>query len=184
MSGHSKWSTIKHQKAINDAKRGKLFTKLGRAITVAAGKGGSDPDSNASLRTAIEKAKQARMPKENIERAIKRSVGGGEGSRLEEVTYEGYGPQGVAFLVKALTDNRNRTVAEIRRIFSMHGGSLGEAGSAAYVFGSDPENPQFTIPITDKSEAHKVLKLAEALDEHDDVQEVYSNFDVPEEMME
>ena len=184
MSGHSKWSNIKHRKAIEDAKRGKLFTKLGRLIAVAARQGGGDPEANAALRVAIEKAKQGRMPKDRIEAAIKRGIGGktGEGE-LSEVIYEGYGPVGVAFLVKCLTDNKNRSTAEVRQAFSKHGGSLGEAGSTAYIFGNDPDNPQFSIPVVDSVSARKVLILAEALDDLDDVQEVYANFDIPDELL-
>ena len=135
MSGHSKWSTIKRKKAAEDAKRGKLFTRLAREITVAAREGGGDPDANIRLRLAIEKAKAANMPKENIERAIQRGTGGGkDATALEEVTYEGYAPHGVALLVHALTDNRNRTVAEVRRIFNRRGGTMAEAGAVLWQF--------------------------------------------------
>jgi len=179
MSGHSKWSTIKRAKGAADVKRGKLFSKLAREISVAARKGNPDPDLNPTLRTAVEKARSYNMPKDNIERAI----GSAEGAAsLEEAAYEGYGPSGTAFMVKVLTDNRNRTLAEIRRIFDNHGGKLGDAGSAAYIF-TDPEKPSFTIPVTDPEEARKVLALANALDEHDDVSEVYSNFDIPDELV-
>lgn len=176
MSGHSKWATIKRDKAVNDAKRSQVFTKISRLITVAAKKGGKDTDSNPSLRLAVEKAKEARMPKDNIERAIEKGAGGGDSSSLEEVIYEGYGPEGVAIMVKALTDNKNRTVSEIRNIFNKYGASLGESGSAAYVFGADPENPMFEIPIESEEKAKTIIDLIEALDEHDDVQDVYSNF--------
>ncbi len=136
MSGHSKWASIKHKKAIVDSRRGQQFTKLARAITVAARDGGGDPDGNATLENAIRKAKEASMPKDNIERAIAKGTGGGEGeaSALETVLYEGYGPGGVAVLVEAVTDNRNRTGADVRHAFSKHGGSLGEPGSVAYLF--------------------------------------------------
>jgi YebC/PmpR family DNA-binding regulatory protein len=135
MSGHSKWASIKHKKAIVDSRRGKLFTKLGRGITVAAREGGGDPDANASLGLAVQKAKDASMPKDNIERAIAKGTGeGADAAALVEVVYEGYGPSGVAILVEAVTDNRNRTGADVRNIFSKAGGSLGEPGSVAYLF--------------------------------------------------
>ncbi len=135
MSGHSKWSSIKHKKAIVDSRRGAAFTKLARAVTVAAREGGGDPDSNAALENAIRKAKAASMPKDNIERAIAKGTGeGGEADAIESVLYEGYGPGGVALLVEALTENRNRTGADVRHAFSKNGGSLGEPGSVAYLF--------------------------------------------------
>jgi YebC/PmpR family DNA-binding regulatory protein len=136
MSGHSKWASIKHKKAIVDSRRGQQFTKLARSITVAARDGGGDPAANATLENAIRKAKEASMPKDNIERAIAKGAGGGEGeaSALESVLYEGYGPGGVAVLVEAVTDNRNRTGADVRHAFSKFGGSLGEPGSVAYLF--------------------------------------------------
>jgi len=135
MAGHSKWAGIKHKKAIVDARRGKLFTKLARAITVAAKEGGGDPDGNPALALAVQKAKDASMPKENIERAIAKGTGAGsDAAALETVLYEGYGPGGVALLVEAVTDNRNRTGAEIRHLLGKHGGSLGEPGSVAYLF--------------------------------------------------
>lgn len=136
MSGHSKWASIKHKKAIVDSRRGQQFTKLARAITVAARDGGGDPDANATLENAIRKAKLASMPKDNIERAIAKGTGAGADGEaaLETVLYEGYGPGGVALLVEAVTDNRNRTGADVRHAFSKHGGSLGEPGSVAYLF--------------------------------------------------
>lgn len=173
MSGHSKWSTIKRDKAVNDAKKSQVFTKLTRAITVAA-RDGADPDTNSALRVAIEKAKSARMPKDNIERAVQKGSGGGEGTHFEEVVYEGYGSEGVAFYVKGLTDNRNRTVAEIRNIFSRYGGSLGGAGSTSYIF-ADPENPAFEIEVSDQKKAQAVFNLIDALEDHDDVSDVYCN---------
>ena len=134
MAGHSKWASIKHKKAATDAKRGKHFTKLARAITVAAREGGGDPDGNPTLATAIQKAKDASMPKDNIQRAIDRGTGAGtDGEAIERVVYEGYGPGGAAILVEALTDNRNRSGSEIRHAFERSGGSLGEPGSVAYV---------------------------------------------------
>jgi YebC/PmpR family DNA-binding regulatory protein len=135
MSGHSKWASIKHKKAIVDSRRGQQFTKLTRAITVAARDGGGDPSANAALENAIRKAKESSMPKENIERAIAKGTGeGGEADAIESVLYEGYGPGGVAVLVEALTDNRNRTSADVRHAFSKNGGNLGEPGSVAYLF--------------------------------------------------
>jgi len=135
MAGHSKWAGIKHKKAIVDSRRGKLFTKLARAITVAAKEGGGDPDGNPRLALAISKARDASMPKDNIERAIAKGTGeGADADALEDVVYEGYGPGGVAMLVEAVTDNRNRTGSDVRHLFSKHGGSLGEPGSVAYLF--------------------------------------------------
>jgi len=134
MSGHSKWSTIKHKKAATDAKRGRLFTRLAREITIAAREGGGDPDINFGLRLAVDKAKSANMPKDNIERAIKRGTGELKGEELSEVVYEGYAPNGVALLVQVLTDNKNRTVADVRRILTRQGGTLAEAGAVAWQF--------------------------------------------------
>lgn len=135
MSGHSKWASIKHKKAATDAKRGKLFTKLARAITVAAREGGGDPEGNATLATAIQKARDQSMPKENIQRAIDRGTGeGADGATIERILYEGYGPGGVAILVEALSDNRNRTGSEVRHAFDRHGGGLGEPNSVAWNF--------------------------------------------------
>jgi YebC/PmpR family DNA-binding regulatory protein len=136
MSGHSKWASIKHKKAVTDARRGQQFTKLARAITVAAREGGGDPEANYTLAAAIEKARSFSMPKENIQRAIDRATGAGGGAEaIERVVYEGYGPGGAAIMVEALTDNRNRTSADVRHLFDKHGGSLGEPGSVAWVFG-------------------------------------------------
>lgn len=137
MSGHSKWAQIKRQKGANDARRGQLFTKLGREITVAARNGGGDPAANFRLRLAIQKARDNNMPLENIERAIKRATGATEGAALEEIVYEGYGPSGAAIMVEALTDNRNRTVSEVRSVFTRVGGSLGETGCVSWLF--DPK---------------------------------------------
>jgi YebC/PmpR family DNA-binding regulatory protein len=133
MSGHSKWSTIKRKKGAEDAKRGKLFTRLARDITIAA-RGGGDPDANPTLRTAVDKARAANMPKDNIERAVKKGTGELEGGELEEIMYEAYGPHGVPILVKCLTDNRNRAIAELRRVFNKQGGNLAEAGAVAWMF--------------------------------------------------
>ncbi len=246
MSGHSKWHTIKHKKGALDAKRGKIFTKLIKEITVAARTGGTgDLDSNARLRKAVTDAKGLNMPNDTIDRAIKRGTGQLEGVAYDEITYEGYGIGGVAVLVETMTDNRNRTVAEIRHIFSKNGGNMGEAGSVAWMFdkkgyivvdksamgedslfdivieaGADDMQDEgdvyevFTTPdtfeaVTDALKAagiepqaaeismipqtyialtggdgHSMLKLYEALDDNDDVQKVYANFDIDESEME
>ncbi len=246
MSGHSKWSTIKHKKAAQDAKRGKIFTKLIKEITVAARLGGGDPAANPRLRAAIDAAKAQNMPKNNIERAVKKGTGELEGVSYEEVTYEGYGPGGVAVLVETITDNRQRTVAEVRHIFAKRGGSMGEPGSVAWIFekkgliviekskvdedtlmdaaleagaediqdsGTEweietrPENlekvkkaledadieilsaevsmvPSNTIDIQDEKQAEQLMKLMNALEDNDDVQHVYANFDIPDELLE
>jgi YebC/PmpR family DNA-binding regulatory protein len=247
MSGHSKWSSIKHKKGAADAKRGKLFSKLARAIIVAAREGGADPAGNLALQNAIEKARSYSMPKDNIERAIARGAGSdGDADAYEPIVYEGYGPSGVALIVEALTDNRNRTAAEVRHIFAKHDGSLGGSGSAAHLFerqgivlvpaegvdedeltmaaadggaedvardgstfevSSAPEAlsrlreaingagfpiesvevalvPKTTVPIDDETTARKVLRLMEALEENDDVQDVFANFDIPEAVLE
>ncbi|HEX2988840.1 MAG TPA: YebC/PmpR family DNA-binding transcriptional regulator [Chloroflexota bacterium] len=136
MSGHSKWAQIKRQKGVNDNKRGQVFTKLGREITVAARDGGGDPNANFRLRLAVQHARENNMPMDNIERAIKRGTGGGEGAALEEITYEGYGVGGAAILVEAMTDNRNRAAADVRSVFTRHGGSLGETGCVNWLFDS------------------------------------------------
>lgn len=182
MSGHSKWANIKRTKQAEDTKRGKVFSKLARAITVAARQGGGNLEENPTLRTTVDKARSYNMPKDNIERAIKRGIGDGGGEGLVEATYEGYGPEGTAFMIKTVTDSKNRTLAKIRRIFEDHNGRLSEAGSAAYIF-TDPDNPTFTIPVSDPEKAKKVLGLANALDDQDDIQEVYSNFDIPDELL-
>lgn len=245
MSGHSKWHTIKHKKGALDAKRGKIFTKLIKEITVAARTGGSgDVDANARLRKAVSDAKAQNMPNDTIDRAIKRGTGELEGSHYDEITYEGYGVGGVAVMVETMTDNRNRTVAELRHLFSKNGGNLGEAGSVAWIFdkkglfvipksakaedelleivleaGADdlkdegqvfevitsPENfesvnealksagveaqvaevtmiPQNSIRL-EGADAKSMLKLYDAIDDHDDVQKVYANFDIDESEM-
>ena len=247
MSGHSKWSTIKHKKGAADAKRGKLFSKLSRAIMVAAKEGGPDPASNLALQNAIEKARSYSMPKDNIERAIAKGAGEGtDGSSFETVVYEGYGPEGVAVIVEALTDNRNRTASDVRHLFTKFGGNLGATGAVAWQFerrgvvlvsadgvdedelllmaadaGVDdverdgstftvsaaPENlaqvrealeaaglqiesaglsmvPKTTVAISDESTAKQVVRLVEGLEENDDVQDVYANFDIPEAVLE
>jgi YebC/PmpR family DNA-binding regulatory protein len=173
MSGHSKWASIKHKKAVVDSRRGQHFTKLARAITVAARDGGGDPDSNASLENAIRKAKEGSMPKENIERAIARGTGeGGEADAIESVLYEGYGPGGVGVLVETLTDNRNRTSADVRHAFSKNGGSLGEPGSVAYLF---EKKGTIVIDTTRYSEDELMVAVeagAEDISTDDDVFEV------------
>lgn len=244
MSGHSKWANIKHRKAAEDARRGKLFTKLAREITVAARDGGGDPEYNFALRLAIDRARAANMPGDTIERAIKRGTGELEGGRFEEAIYEAYGPNGIALLIKVVTDNRNRTVAEMRRIFNRQGGSLGESGSVMWQFdrkgrivvetdGTDPEEMTllaidagaedfeidgdllsiYTAPTDlevvkhrlesggahiadaeltmvpktmlelDAEQTLKTLRLLEALEDLDDVQEVYTNLDIPDEVL-
>lgn len=173
MSGHSKWSSIKHKKGIADARRGKIFTKLIREITVAAKLGGGDPSGNPRLRAAIAAAKAENMPKENIERAIKKGTGELEGAAYEEASYEGYGPGGVAVLVDCLTDNRNRTVAEVKHLFERHGGSLGEPGCVAWLF----EKKGLIVVEKDKVDEEKLLDVAlEAGAE--DVREGESEFEV------
>lgn len=245
MSGHSKWSSIKHKKGAADARRGKLFTKLARAITVAARDGGSDPDGNPALATAVQKAREASMPKDNIQRAIDRGSGiGTDADAIEQISFEGYGPGGAAILVDALTDNRNRTSADVRHAFSKHHGNLGEPGSVAWIFekrgviaidasryGEDDlivaidagaedvrddgdelrvicepadlsavrealeasgvelksadlaMEPKSTVEVKG-SEAEWLLKLVDTLEEHDDVNAVHANFDVPAEIIE
>ena len=246
MSGHSKWSSIKHKKGAADAKRGKLFSKLSRAIIVAAKEGGPDPAGNLALQNAIEKARSYSMPKDNIERAIARGSGAdADAAAFETIVYEGYGPSGVAVLVEALTDNRNRTASEVRHLFAKNDGNLGETGGVAWLFerrgvvlvdGSADEDelmlaaadggaddverdgtsfqvtasaenlaavrsaleqagfpidsaeltmiPKTTVAVTEQASAKKVLRLVDALEENDDVQDVYSNFDIPERLLE
>jgi YebC/PmpR family DNA-binding regulatory protein len=246
LAGHSKWAQIKRKKGATDAKRGQLFSKLTRAIIVASRDGGPDPAGNLALQNAIEKAREASMPKENIERAIARGSGAsGDGAAYETVTYEGYGPAGVAVYVEAVTDNRNRTAADVRSTFTKSDGSLGESGSVAWLFerrgvvlvdgdadedelllaaadgGADdveregdswrvssaPESlakvreaiaaagfpvesadltlvPKTTVELADESAARKLIRLMDALEENDDVQDVYANFDIPERVLE
>jgi YebC/PmpR family DNA-binding regulatory protein len=247
MSGHSKWSSIKHKKGAADAKRGQLFSKLARAIIVAARDGGPDPAANLALQNAIEKARSYSMPKENIERAIARGSGSaGDSDAFEQITYEGYGPNGVAIIVEAVTDNRNRTASEVRHVFAKHDGNLGTSGAVSWLFerrgvilvdadsvdedeltlvaaegGADdvardgssfavsasPEAltavrealeaagipvdsaettmvPKTTVELADEAAARKTLRLIDALEELDDVSEVYANFDIPEHVLE
>src|SRR5713226_6037602 len=173
MSGHSKWHSIKHKKGATDAKRGKLFTKFIKEITVAARTGGGDPDSNARLRKAITDAKAGNMPNDTIDRAIRRGTGAEEGVNYEEITYEGYGPGGVALLIQAVTDNRNRTVAEIRHIFSKNGGNLGEAGSVGWLF---EKKGYIVIDKTAKPEEELFDIVIEA--GADDLRDYEDNFEI------
>lgn len=246
MSGHSKWAQIKHKKAHTDARKGKVFTKIVKEISVAARLGGGDPDGNPRLRLAIEKAKEVNMPHDNVKRAIMKGTGELPGMSYEEFTYEGYGPAGVAVLIEVLTDNKNRTLPEIRHIMSKHGGNLGEAGCVAWMFEkkgyvlvekskvdeealmaialdagaedmkNDPREDNYeiiaapedlnriksaiegaSIPVSlaettmlpknyillDEKAADQMVRLTEALEENEDVQNVYANFDIPDEVM-
>ena len=180
MSGHSKWANIKRKKGVTDAKRSKVFSKISKLLSVAA-RDGADPDSNPRLRMVVEKAKEARMPKENIERAIDKGSGQGGAVAFVETIYEGFGPNGEAFYIRALTDNINRTVSEVRNVFSKHGGSLGGQGSTSYIFSPDPDNPSYSIKIDDLVLAKKLEALLEDLDDHDDIQDVYVNFELPDQ---
>jgi len=246
MSGHSKWATIRHKKGAADARRGKVFTKLIKELMVAARMGGGNPEGNPRLRAAVLAARAENMPKENIDRAIKKGTGELEGVNYEEMMYEGYGPGGVAVLVDILTDNRNRAASEVRHIFSRNGGNLGEAGCVAWMFNkkgsivfdknampeeelidlaleagaedvkeqenqfeviTSPEDfanvkaafdekqlkyelaeitmsPQTTVPIEDPKSAQQLLRLMDTLEDHDDVQHVYANFDIPDRILE
>lgn len=172
MSGHSKWSTIKHKKAITDAKKGKAFTKIARLITIAVKNGGSgDPSMNPALRVAMDKAREANMPKDNVTRAIDKGLGKGGSGVIDEIVYEGYGPFGVGIIVKAVTDNRNRTAAEVKNMLEKSGGSLGGPGSVSYMKNLSPL-PTIQLEGADQE---RVLKLLESLDENDDVVEIWSN---------
>jgi len=180
MSGHSKWAQIKRAKGANDAARGRVFTKIGKEILVAVKLGGANPDSNSRLRDAIAKAKAANMPNDNIQRSIKNAANSADKANYESITYEGYGPAGVAVLVECLTDNKNRTASEVRHAFDKSGGSLGVSGSVAYIFDILKEDgevlviPSFTAQVPQEKEA-AFEKLLDMLDECDDVQEVYHN---------
>lgn len=176
MSGHSHWSTIKRQKGVVDARRGQVFGKLAREIAIAA-RAGDNLDFNSKLRMIVDKARKINMPKENIKRAIAKGIGNGVGQGLREINLEGYGPAGVAVKVFAISDNKNRTVAEVRSIFQKFGGSLGEQGSAGYIF-DEKGNPTFTVSLTDGTTAKKILDLVNALDDHQDVNTVWANFDI------
>ncbi len=174
MSGHSKWHQIRRQKGVNDARRGQIFTRLGREIIVAVREGGSgDPAANFRLRMAIQRAREANMPMENIERSIKRALGGGDGAAIEEITYEGYGPGGIAVLVQAMTDNRNRTVAEVRNVFSRNGGNLGENGCVDWLF---EQKGVIEIPLQGRDPDEVMLAALDA--GADDVEPVTPNDEV------
>lgn len=176
MSGHSHWAGIKHKKSITDARRGKLFSKISRLISIAAREKGADPETNPKLRLAIEKAKEVNMPKDNIAKAIKRGTGQIEGVQMEEFTYEAYGPAGVALIITGITDNKNRTLAEIKHVLSRFQAKLAEAGSVKYLFDKQGEDWQPKYPLEINAQTREQLeKLFEALDENEDVQEIYSN---------
>lgn len=178
MSGHSHFSTIKHKKAITDSRRGKIFSRLAKIISIAAKKGG-DPDMNPSLRLAIEKARQANMPNDNVQRAIKRGTGEDKSAILEEITYEAYGPNGTPLIIETITDNKNRTVSEIKHILSNHNGKLADTGSVKYMFEKKNEEwiPKYSIDI-DENLKNKLTKLFEELDENEDVKDIYSNINL------
>jgi len=177
MSGHSHWSSIKHKKGTEDAKRGKIFSKLSKLVSIAAKEKGGDPESNPKLRLAIEKAKQANMPKDNIERAIKKGTGQLEGVEIEEVFYEAYGPSGVALIIEGITDNKNRTLPEVKNILSKFGGKLAAVGSVSYLFDRKEENwvAKYPLEIQEQKSKDQVNRLIKALHENDDIQEIYSN---------
>jgi len=176
MSGHSKWSTIKHKKSATDAKRGKIFSKLAKVISIAAREKGGDPAMNPNLRIAIEIAQKANVPKENIERAIKRGTGKLGGAKLEEITLEAYGPGGIAIIIKTITDNHKRTISEIKHILSQQESKLAAEGSAKWAFDKTADEWVAKNPMDISEEQRKKLeKLFETLDNHDDVQEIYSN---------
>jgi YebC/PmpR family DNA-binding regulatory protein len=177
MSGHSKWSTIKHKKAATDAKKGKVFSEIGKLIRVAVKEGGSgDPNQNASLRTILDKARQANMPKENIKRAIDKGLGVGTGGRIEEMVYEGFGPGGVGYMITAFSDNRQRTGSEIRFMFDKNGGSLAGPGAVSYMFERAGNDIVVKVPMpVDESVLEKANELKDLLDELDDVEDVVIN---------
>ena len=180
MSGHNKWSKIKHGKKITDSRRGKAFDKVSRLISVSTKGKSSDPETNPQLRMAIEKAKKINMPKDNIERAIKRGSGQLGEAGMEEVLYEAYGPSGIALIIKGITDNKNRTVAEIKNILSKFNSKLAEPGSVQYLFDKKNEDwiPKYPLEITDEKTIKQLEKLSETLDENDDIQEIYSNLKI------
>lgn len=176
MSGHSHWAGIKHKKSITDAKRGKLFSKVSRLISIAVKEKGDNPETNPKLRLAIEKAKEVNMPKDVIAKAIKRGAGQTESAQIEEFTYEAYGPAGVALIISGITDNKNRTLAEIKHILSQFNAKIAEAGSVKYLFDKKGEGWQAKYPLEiDSKNREQLEKLFEALDENEDVQEIYSN---------
>ena len=176
MSGHSHFRSIKHKKELTDAKRGKVFSKIAKMIEIASRKGG-DPEMNPALRLAIEKARIVNMPNDNIERAIKKGTGEIKEGQLEEVTYEAYGPSGVPLIIETITDNKNRTLSEIKHILNNFNGKLAEAGGVKYLFNKQKDEwvPKYSIDVTDESLKNQLTKLFEALDEQDDVKEIYSN---------
>ena len=176
MSGHSHWAGIKHKKEITDKKRGQIFSKMAKILEIAAKKGG-DPNMNPGLRLAIDKAKSVNMPNDNIERAIKKGAGENKEGQLEEITYEAYGPFGAALIIEAITDNRNRTLAEIKHILNTFSGKLAETGGVRYLFDRKEGGwlPKYSMDITDENAKQQLEKLFEALDENDDVNEIYSN---------
>lgn len=176
MSGHSRWSKVKHQKKLTDAHKGKVFSKMAKMIAVAARKG-DNPEMNPVLRLAIEQAKSVNMPNDNIERAIKRGTGEDKAGQLEEVTYEAYGPNGTPLIIEAITDNKNRTLAEIKHILNNFNSKLSESGSVKYLFDKKGGDwvPKYSTEITDEKLKEQLTKLFEALDEHEDVKEIYSN---------
>ena len=179
MSGHSKWSKVKHQKAVTDARKGKIFSKMAKMIALAARKGG-DPEMNPGLRLAIEKARSVNMPNDNIQRAIKRGTGEDKEGQLEEVTYEAYGPNGTPLIIETITDNKNRTLSEIKHILNNFNGKLAEVGSVKYMFDKKGEDwePKYSADITDEKLKEQLTKLFETLDEQDDVKEIYSNINL------
>ena len=179
MSGHSKWSTIKHQKAITDIRKGKIFSKMSRLISIAAKNGGENPNDNPNLRLTIEKAHSLNMPKEKIERAIKRGVGKLEGEKIEEVIYEAYCPFGIALIIKTITDNKNRTLSEIRHILSKHQAKLAKSGSVKYLFEKKEDKwmPKYPININDENNKEQLKKLFDELSEQNDVQEIFNNIE-------
>lgn len=177
MSGHSHWSSIKHKKGATDIKRGKIFSKISRLISVAAREKGGDPESNPRLRVAIDKAREANMPKDNIERAIKKGTGQVEGVKMEEIFYEAYGPAGIALIIEGITDNKNRALSEIKHTLSSFDGKMAEIGSVKYLFDKEGVEwiPKYPIEIDNEKTKSQLEKLFNALDENDDVQEIYSN---------
>lgn len=177
MSGHSHFSTIKHKKVAEDKKRGKIFSKISRMITLAAKEKGGDPETNLQLRAAIEQAKSTNMPKDNVDRAIKRGTGKLKGEKLEEFIYEAYGPSGIALIIEGITDNKNRTVSEIKSILSQHNAKLAETNSVKYLFQKENNDwmPKYPLEISDEKIKQQIEKLFDALDKNDDVGEIYSN---------
>lgn len=185
MAGHNKWSKIKRQKAVTDAKKSSIYTKMAKSIMVAVKTGGgADPATNFRLKSAIDKAKEFGVPKNNIERAIEKGAGKGEGDNLKEITYEGYLPGGVAVMVFTATDNSNRTLSDVRTIFTKAGGSLGSTGSVAYLFHKEGDElvAMHTIEIDSEEDAQVIMKALDALDDNDDVIDVVSNFDLSDEL--